>query len=114
MAREIHEKSDVHVVLDDGANLNVQCALPNRLFYCLAYETPLIVTAGTVKETRVKTLDVGLGVDEKNVDWSALFDRLADGDLVNKWLANLKAIPDEMRFMDSAPLVLAIQKWLET
>jgi len=112
--REIHEKSDVHVVLDDGANLNVQCALPNRLFYCLAYETPLIVTAGTVKETRVKTLDVGLGVDEKNVDWSALFDRLADGDLVNKWLANLKAIPDEMRFMDSAPLVLAIQKWLET
>jgi len=109
--RHIHRRTDLHVVLDDGSNLNVRAALPNRLFYCLAYETPLIVTAGTAKELRVTELGVGMGVDEKNVDWSDLFEHLADGVLVNRWLANLRSVPDEMRYLDSRELISAIEEW---
>lgn len=109
--REIHSQMDVQVILDDSSNLNVRHAIPNRLFYCLAFETPMLVTAGTAKETRVRSLGVGEGVDEKSVDWQRVFERLASQPLIDGWLENLKHVPMEQRFLDSGPLIDVVRQW---
>ena len=111
--KEIHTKSDALIILERSESLNVKTALPNRFFHALAYETPIIATKGTETAARLKKLGVGMAIDELNEDWSSVFDRLADGQEVNKWLAILKTVPEKERLMDATSLVTAVTAWLK-
>ncbi len=102
------------MTLDYSTKVNFQCAFVNRWSHSLVYETPMIVSKNTIMATRAEELGIGMGVDELHEDWNAVFDRLADGEIVNEWIRNMKAIPDEMRYSDSRALVSYVQQWTES
>ncbi|MFD0863128.1 glycosyltransferase [Sungkyunkwania multivorans] len=66
-ARRIYESIDIiYLVYDiDQVSLNNRLALPNKLYECMYYRTPLICSKGTYLEEVVTEYDIGLSINYK-------------------------------------------------
>jgi len=62
----IYSSIDICYVVYDSTDGNVKLAIPNKLYECLFFLTPMIVAKGTYLAERVKELQIGFEVDIDN------------------------------------------------
>lgn len=61
--KNIYEAIDVNFVVYDSKDLNVQLALPNKLYESIYYKVPLIVSKNTFLWKEVDDKKIGVGID---------------------------------------------------
>lgn len=78
----IYEKIDINYVVYDNQELNVQLALPNKLYEAIYFGVPLVVAEKTYLSDKVNEFNIGYSVStEKNEAIGKLLDQLTRAEL---------------------------------
>jgi glycosyltransferase involved in cell wall biosynthesis len=89
----IYENIDLNLVLYDSRDVNVQWAIPNKLYESVFFGVPLLVSAGTELAQRVQQWGVGRSVDSSSAETIGCFiDTVSFRDLAEQASKSL-AIP---------------------
>lgn len=65
---DIYKNIDILICTYDVTNTNVKVAEPNKLYEAIFFNKPIVVSAGTFLEEKVKSLGIGYGVEAMNPD----------------------------------------------
>lgn len=94
---DIYNNIDILICCYDVINTNVRVAEPNKLYEAIFFNKPIVVSAGTFLEERVKSLGIGYGVESMNPEAVEKFiDSLTVEDLNGKLDAISKIKTEEL------------------
>ena len=65
--KKIYDNIDISFVMYDSDDLNVQLALPNKLYESFCFKKPLIVSSNTYLAQKVRFHNIGFVWDQKNI-----------------------------------------------
>ena len=95
--QNIYNNIDILICCYDVINTNVRVAEPNKLYEAIFFNKPIVVSAGTFLEERVKSLGIGYGVESMNPEAVEKFiDSLTVEDLNGKLDAISKIKTEEL------------------
>lgn len=91
--QDIYSKIDLSIVCYDTTSGNVRIAEPNKLYESIFFETPIVVSADTYLEERVKELNVGYAIDASREDVIIDFVNGITKERINAIIKRMKKIP---------------------
>ena len=110
----IYAQTDVSIACYDTRSGNVRIAEPNKIYECVFFETPLVVSSGTFLAERVKELGVGYDIDASDDQAIIDFVKGLDREGLSAVIDAAKSIPWSEAVDNSTELIKALQTYQKT
>ena len=103
--QKIYSSIDISIVCYDTTSGNVRIAEPNKLYESIFFETPIVVSAGTFLEERVKEYNVGYAIDSSKDDSIIDFVNSITESDIDAIIKRMKQVP-YMELIDSSDTLI--------
>lgn len=107
--QEIYSNIDISIVCYDTTSGNVRIAEPNKLYESIFFETPIVVSAGTFLEERVKENNAGYAIDSSKDDAIIDFVNNITKSDIDVIIERMKQVP-YMELIDSNDILVGKTK----
>lgn len=106
---KVYASIDVMVCNYDTQTINERLLEPNKLYECIFFNKPLVVTRHTYLDATIKKMDIGISTDNSIEDLKKLIHKVS-ANKINHWIENECSVPTEKLIEDYTPFFTLINR----